>query len=67
MKKAIWLVLLFGMYMIGLVGCNVPATAVTLYELKIGLVGLWVARNKSLSKLHATPPTQTPALSNEYP
>jgi outer membrane protein assembly factor BamB len=23
------------------------------YELKIGLVGLWVARNKSLSKLHA--------------
>jgi len=24
----------------------------TLYELKIGLVGLWVAQNKSLSKLH---------------
>ena len=26
---------------------------VILYELKIGLVGLWVAKNKSLSKLHA--------------
>ena len=24
-----------------------------LYELRIGLVGLWVARNKSLSRLHA--------------
>ena len=26
--------------------------ATTLYELKIGLVGLWTAQNKSLSKLH---------------
>lgn len=25
--------------------------ATTLYELKIGLVGLWTAQNKSLSKL----------------
>jgi len=25
----------------------------TQYELKIGLVGLWVAQHKSLSKLHA--------------
>ena len=25
----------------------------TLYQLKIGLVGLWVAKNKSLSKLYA--------------
>jgi hypothetical protein len=28
---------------------------VTLYELRIGLVGLWTAKHKSLSKLHATP------------
>ena len=27
--------------------------AITLYELKLGLVGLWVAQNKSLSKLYA--------------
>jgi hypothetical protein len=26
----------------------------TLYELKIGLVGLWTAQHKSLSRLHAT-------------
>jgi hypothetical protein len=26
----------------------------TLYELKIGLVGLWTAQHKSVSKLHAT-------------
>jgi hypothetical protein len=25
----------------------------TLYELKLGLVGLWVAKNKSISKLYA--------------
>jgi hypothetical protein len=25
----------------------------TLYELKTGLIGLWVAKHKSLSKLHA--------------
>ncbi len=28
--------------------------ATTLYELKIGLVGLWTAQHKSVSKLHAT-------------
>ena len=27
-----------------------------LYELKIGLVGLWVAQHKSVSKLHAAKP-----------
>ncbi len=26
------------------------------YELRIGLVGLWVAQHKSLTKLHATKP-----------
>jgi len=29
------------------------AGVTTQYELKIGLVGLWVAQHKSLSKLHA--------------
>lgn len=32
--------------------------ATSLYELKIGLVGLWVARNKSLSKLYETNGTE---------
>ncbi|MBK6712099.1 MAG: hypothetical protein IPG51_17460 [Chloroflexi bacterium] len=30
-----------------------PVGVTTQYELKIGLVGLWVAQHKSLSKLHA--------------
>lgn len=33
---------------------EVSQGATTLYELKIGLVGLWIAKHKSLSKLHAT-------------
>lgn len=32
---------------------EVTEEAATLYELRIGLVGLWVAQNKSLSKLYA--------------
>ncbi|HSH03156.1 MAG TPA: AAA family ATPase [Anaerolineae bacterium] len=32
--------------------------ATTLYELKIGLVGLWVAQNKSVTKLYEITPTQ---------
>jgi hypothetical protein len=32
---------------------EVTEEAATSYELRIGLVGLWVARNKSLSKLYA--------------
>ena len=32
----------------------------SLYELKIGLVGLWVARNKSLSKLYESNGTERP-------
>lgn len=35
---------------------EVTEEAVTLYELRIGLVGLWVAQNKSLSKLYAHHP-----------
>jgi hypothetical protein len=31
---------------------EVTEEATTLYELRIGLVGLWVAQNKSLSRLH---------------
>ncbi|VAW43238.1 hypothetical protein MNBD_CHLOROFLEXI01-3881, partial [hydrothermal vent metagenome] len=31
----------------------------TLYELKIGLVGLWTAQHKSVSKLHAAQPKQS--------
>lgn len=33
---------------------EVTEEATTLYELKIGLVGLWAAQNKSLSKLYAS-------------
>ena len=33
----------------------------TLYELKIGLVGLWTAQHKSVSRLHATQPNGTAA------
>jgi hypothetical protein len=32
---------------------EVTEEARTVYELKLGLVGLWVAQNKSLSKLYA--------------
>lgn len=31
---------------------EIPGDAVSLYELRIGLVGLWVSQNKSLSRLH---------------
>lgn len=37
---------------------EVTEKAVTLYVLKVGLVGLWVAKNKSLSKLHGEQTTQ---------
>jgi outer membrane protein assembly factor BamB len=33
---------------------EVPEGATTLYELRIGLVGLWTAKNKSLSRLYAS-------------
>lgn len=32
---------------------EVPEGVTTLYELRIGLVGLWTAKNKSLSRLYA--------------
>lgn len=35
---------------------EVKRGATTLYELHIGLVGLWIAKHKSLSKLHAAHP-----------
>ena len=38
--------------------------ATTLYELKIGLVGLWVAQHKSVSRLHATQVNGTAVASN---
>jgi hypothetical protein len=31
---------------------EITSEATTLYELKIGLVGLWAAQNKSLSRLY---------------
>ena len=37
----------------------------TLYELKIGLVGLWVAQHKSVSKLHAAQPQNGTAVSTK--
>lgn len=33
---------------------ELPDGPITLYELRLGLVGLWTAQHKSLSKLHAT-------------
>jgi hypothetical protein len=31
---------------------ELPGDVVSIYELRIGLVGLWVSQNKSLSRLH---------------